>query len=159
MLTPWLSHRWLTDRSGAVAIEFALILPFLAVLAVGLVDYGGLAHRQTQLEAAVRAGAQFALDPGNAQDTVGIQSAVYDAMGLDSQSGALTFVLVYQYLCPDGTVQSSATSYCDGGNTVLPGYYLSIAASEAYEVWLTYPVFPATFDITGEAQVRVLGAT
>ena len=151
-----MSRAFLRDPGGAVAIEYALLLPLLILLAVGVADYGGLAYRSTQLEAAVRAGVQYALVDGSSGDTSGIQEAVYAAMGLEPATGALTFSITYQYVCPDGTTVAGLSTYCDAADTVSPGYYMRLTVTETYEMWLPYPAIPESYDITEEVMVRVL---
>jgi len=146
----------LKDRAGAIGLEYALVLPFLIMLVVGLVDYGGLAYRQTQLEAAARSGGQYALVDGNSGDTAGIEAAIYEAMELDPASGVLSFAISYQWLCPDGSVASSVGDLCGPDADIPPGYFMNLSVSESYEMWLPYPLFPDTQDITGEVMIRVV---
>jgi len=151
----WL-HRIRRDTRGAIGVEYALSLPFLILMMVGLVDYGGLAFRETQLEAAARSGGQYALIDGKSGDTAGIEAAVYDALGLDPDSGALSFNITYEWLCPDGTAATSIGDFCGADADIPPGYFMRLNVSESYEMWVPYPLLPETHDITGEVVVRVL---
>lgn len=53
---------WLLDgrnrRSGAVAAEFALIVPLLSVLMFGVLQFGFVIYTQTAMETAARTGAR-----------------------------------------------------------------------------------------------------
>ena len=48
------------DERGAAAVEFALVLPILVVLAFGIIDFGRLLYTYNNLTSAVREGARFA---------------------------------------------------------------------------------------------------
>ena len=65
------SRRW---RRGSSAIEFALLAPFFALIAIGAYDLGNAVQASMRLERAARAGAQYALV--YPRDLSGIQSAV-----------------------------------------------------------------------------------
>jgi Flp pilus assembly protein TadG len=43
-----------------VLVEFAILVTLLLMLAVGAIDYGSMANQQAMLEAATRAGAEYA---------------------------------------------------------------------------------------------------
>ena len=57
----WLRHESIRD-TGAVAIEFALLMAFmpLTVLAFGIVDYGEVMAQATNLTAIIRGAAEYA---------------------------------------------------------------------------------------------------
>lgn len=68
------------SQAGAVAVEFALILPVLALLVAGLLDLGKAINTQARVDMAARAGAQFAVSyPYDvAGITYAVQHATYD---------------------------------------------------------------------------------
>jgi TadE-like protein len=51
---------WLRDTAAAALIEFAVALPLLVVLVVGIFDFGGAFNLKQELNNAVREGASFA---------------------------------------------------------------------------------------------------
>lgn len=53
------------DERGAVLIEFALVLPFLALLFIGIVDLGWAIRAHQVLQNAAREGARFSSLPHN----------------------------------------------------------------------------------------------
>ena len=53
-------RRFFLDASGAALTEFAMAVPLLVVLALGVADYGFLMNNSTVLEASVRSGAEMA---------------------------------------------------------------------------------------------------
>jgi hypothetical protein len=46
------------NQKGQSIVEFALVLPLLLVILMGIVDFGWVLHHQTQLDHAVRVGAR-----------------------------------------------------------------------------------------------------
>ena len=48
------------DRRGAVAVEFALVLPLLMLLVFGIIDFGRAYYTLNQVISAVREGARYA---------------------------------------------------------------------------------------------------
>ena len=93
--------------AGSVTVEFAIMLPMLATMIVGILDFGEWEFRQTELEAATRAGAQWAFGnptppAGGGIDTTGIKNAV---VNYAAQAGlASTDVTVTTFCtCADNT--------------------------------------------------------
>ena len=68
------------DERGAAAVEFALVLPILLVLAFGIIDFGRLLYTYNNLTSAVREGARFASVQTQAKitNTAAIQGRVRD---------------------------------------------------------------------------------
>lgn len=60
--------RFLSDRRGTAAIEFALLAPVLVLLAIGLADGIRKNLAQIDLDSAATAGAAFARDRGGDPD-------------------------------------------------------------------------------------------
>jgi len=61
--------RW-SDQSGAELVEFALVLPLLLLVVLGIVDFGLLFQRYEVLTNAAREGARVAVLPGYADADV-----------------------------------------------------------------------------------------
>ena len=59
-----LGARFLRDRSGVAAVEFALISPTIILILVGLIDLGGLLYTRFQLNASLSAAANCAMVNG-----------------------------------------------------------------------------------------------
>ena len=59
--TPWLRHRAaqrLQGERGAAIVEFALVVPVLLVLLLGIMEYSKAFNAQSSLAAAAREGAR-----------------------------------------------------------------------------------------------------
>lgn len=64
------------SESGAAAVEFALVLPILVVLLIGIVEYGSVYNAQLMLTSAAREGARTMAVTGSAAEA---RTAVIDA--------------------------------------------------------------------------------
>ena len=144
---------------GAAIVEFALILPFLILLMVGLFDLGFGAYQSMQVHAAAEAGAQYALR--HTWDATAIATAVTSATGTGAiaatpaptrvcgcpDSGAFTVVgsWVVDHCVPSFT--------CASGSS--PGVYASVSARLSYSPVLSYPGLPDPLTLTGQAYRRI----
>jgi Flp pilus assembly protein TadG len=72
------------DRGGNFAIEFALVLPILALLLVGLLDLGRYSLQKSALLQGAREGAQYGMLAPT--DTANIQTTAQNATGLSGVS-------------------------------------------------------------------------
>lgn len=70
-------HRSSTEERGAVAVEFALLLPLLVVILFGIIQFATTYHRQQGIHASAREGARLGSLPGTT-------SAQIEARVLDS---------------------------------------------------------------------------
>ena len=63
--------RLLRSESGVAMVEFALFLPILAFLFVGIVDYALEIQQALQIQEAASAGAAYGAIPGNQKSFAG----------------------------------------------------------------------------------------
>ncbi len=68
-------HRWLRDERGTALVEFAIVVPMLLVLVLGIIDFGRMMAVAGGLAAAVRDGARMAATSSNPSDATQ-QSAI-----------------------------------------------------------------------------------
>jgi Flp pilus assembly protein TadG len=82
----------LSDRRGATAVEFSLILPALLLLLFGIVEFGRLLWTQSALHFAVEEAARCAtVDAANCGSASAVQSfAVARAAGLGLQKSVFS---------------------------------------------------------------------
>jgi Flp pilus assembly protein TadG len=85
-----------TDDRGAIIVEFALIVPILLVLLVGIINFGQAYNTQIAVQGAAREGARALALGNSAVDAVNASGV--DAISVSSQSG-----------CPDGASDAYAT--------------------------------------------------
>lgn len=98
------------DQRGVAAIEFGVVSSVLILLMVMATDLGLAMQHRSQLEAAVRAGLQKALDNSASLDDV--ENAALASSDLPS-SPAPTATAEQQCLCPDGSEVSCTTGTCN----------------------------------------------
>lgn len=71
LLTRTIHGRRAPDQRGAVAVEFAIILPVLILLLFGIIEFGRAYNAKVALQGAVREGARVhALDSGDPVSTI-----------------------------------------------------------------------------------------
>src|SRR5262245_17088729 len=98
-------QRRTTGRRGAAAVEFALVLPVMVLIALGCVDFGRFAYDYIALKNAARAGAEYAIMTPYTSSTQGawesaIQQKAQDEMtnqtGYDSTNLTTTTSVVIE---------------------------------------------------------------
>jgi Flp pilus assembly protein TadG len=62
---PATNHRRTSRRSGVAAVEFAVILPFVMVLFLGIIEFGRMLMVQQIITNAAREGCRYAVLPGS----------------------------------------------------------------------------------------------
>lgn len=133
----------LRRESGASAVEFALILPIVVALLIGIIDVGRMAWTKMEVQAAARAGANYALvNAAQVYAPANIKAAVTSATGLTVTPG--------EPVKETGCLDASGTTVVACGIGVVAGDYVSVPASATYTpIWLS----PLTLSAT--AKVRI----
>ena len=106
-----------SNDAGAAAVEAAILLPVIALLFFGAVEYGFAWSSASKVESAGASAARVAAQAGdeNLADWEVLQ-AVRGALGADTSS--VDRVVVYDSTAPDGTVPAAcmtAAAYASGG--------------------------------------------
>lgn len=141
----WRSSRRLADEGGAAAVEFAIVLPLLVLLVLGLVDYGAGLWEAMMVGNAARAGAYWAAVNGWTNNSPGdIETAVTSA----TQLGSITATPAPKPVCycydptntsPSGlgtpasgsvTPTTCAATTCTSPQT--PACYVQVNATSSY---------------------------
>lgn len=143
---------------GGAMIEFALIMPFLALLLVGLCDLGLGLYGAMQVQAAAEAGAQYA--------ALKYPAAVWDQTATNAISAAVTAATGEGDIsanpvprkicgCPDGGTfaPTACGSTCPSGSQA--GTYASVSAQLQYTTILPYPGLRNPVILTGQAYRRL----
>jgi Flp pilus assembly protein TadG len=90
------------NDTGAAAVEFALVLPLLLLVVVGIIQFGRVYSQQIELEGAANAGARYlAVHP---TDAAGARTKTRDA------ANNITF--------SDADIAVTATTPCNGTDSV-----------------------------------------
>ena len=140
--------RRLADERGSIAVEFALTVPLLIVIVVGLADFGRAFYDRMALETAARGAVQFARQYPH--DIAGIRLAALNAGQLPA--GVTVDVPAPFCECPNGA-SVGCGSACPSGEGVLR--FLSVTVREDFETLFPYPGMPSPLPLTGSAVIRV----
>lgn len=122
-------------RGGVAAMEFAIAAGALALMMMGIYDYGNSAWHKLQVHNAVRAGTAWAAYHGF--DAAKIETVVTTASNYPAITAVPAPVQVCG--CPDaaGIVDAACGSACAGGGTA--GKYERVAARADYNFVLPLP--------------------
>ena len=137
------------DRSGAAAVEFALLMPVLMLLLLGLADFATLASRTLQVEAAARTGANYARRHGWQADA--IARAAGDGLATLSDARAVPR-LIEGCLQRNGTTMPAHKRCADGG---APGVYVEVTVTAASAPMLLRSRALLPDSVSGQALVRI----
>jgi Flp pilus assembly protein TadG len=133
------------------AIEAAIILPVLLLLATGVFDLGSAAYENMQVQSAADAGAHYA--SRNTWNVAAIQVAVTGATG---GSGIAANPAPFQFCaCPTGGTLTTVAcaSTCSTGDP--PGLYARVSAQKLHSPVLSYPGLPKPLTLSADAVARL----
>jgi hypothetical protein len=135
------------------AVELAMIAPVLALLTVGIVDYGLVWSRNMELANAVRAGTQYAMIRRPIQgDTTAIRQQVIDSAP-EPKIGSHDPQVTLFCECPNGTsVPRCDPTVCAPADMQT---FISITLSEQYPLLLDYPGFDNPVQLTQSSTMRL----
>lgn len=136
-------------RRGVSLTEFALIAPVLCLLVMGSFDVGNAIQQSLKLEAAARAGAQYAFS--RPADGAGIADAI--RANLPGWSDITVPAPVMACRCDDGAAVPCSGGTCAAGT---PAMYLSIRVTRPFSAStpLAAAVLPAQ-TLAGHVELRL----
>ncbi|WP_206594837.1 TadE/TadG family type IV pilus assembly protein [Kordiimonas lacus] len=152
-------QKFRTDQEGSIAVETAAIMTVIALISIGVVDFGLAYARNMQLANAARAGMQYALVRKPVQgDYSGIIAAVEAAAPAAEDGSGRTVTATLYCECPDGTASDCTTTSdtditCSDGT--LRKAYLDVTISETYDLLLRYPAFSDSVNLSQTATARL----
>jgi Flp pilus assembly protein TadG len=149
-----LQRAWFSGRSGAAAIELALVSPFLLILLTGIVEVGIAAYQAMQVQAAVQAGALYAVQNGTSNLTA-IGTAVVNATGTTGITATPTPFTFCGCPTAAGVVSQTTdcTTVCTGN--IAPGHYITISAAVPHSTLLPYLNLPLPASLKASTTVRI----
>jgi Flp pilus assembly protein TadG len=133
---------------GTAAIEFALAMPMLVALLLGLGDYATLISRTLQVESAAHTAAAYARHHG--WDEAAIQSIA--AQGLNTLEKAHASV-VLQSGCLQADASIRTARHCANGEQ--PGRYVTVTVTALSTPMLLRSPGLMPDHVAGEALVRI----
>jgi len=131
------------SERGAAAVEFALLIPIISAVLLGLVNYGLAMFDKMELTSATRAGAQLALL--DTSDTTAIKQAVVDSTNLSLTIANVTTSQACE--CADGSAVTCGDPCGDGSAN---RYYFTVNSSYAHNLLL----LGTSVTLNGSATVR-----
>ncbi|MDR3776763.1 MAG: TadE/TadG family type IV pilus assembly protein [Terracidiphilus sp.] len=145
-------NRMLEER-GQSLVELALIMPIFTVLLVGAADFARLAYAGIEVSNAARAGVQYgAQNRITALDISGMtHAATSDGPDVASMSATASNSCV----CTSGatvTCANAATACVAPARTL---QYVQVNTTAVVSPLFHYPGLPATFNLKGQATMRV----
>lgn len=118
-------RRLATDRQGNLMIEFALALPILALLLVGLLDLGRFSLQKSSMLQGAREGAQYGIMASD--DSANINTTAKNATGLAGASATNT--VFCECSSAAGTAVGCGTT-CSSGATLKK--YITVTTSGSF---------------------------
>ncbi|MEG3617950.1 TadE/TadG family type IV pilus assembly protein [Magnetovibrio sp. PR-2] len=142
--------KYVQDVRGAAAVEFALISPIVAIVILGVADFGFLTLKTTQVSSATRAGIQFVMtDPDDY--AANITTVVTNSTNLDADNMTVTTSEGCRCLGSSTAVDCSADN-CSG-NT--PPKYVTITTTYTHDMIMGYPGVDNPYTVTKSAVIRI----
>lgn len=155
-----LVRKLLRSESGTGMVEFALILPLLSLLLIGLIETGRYAAFSVRVSNAARAGAQFAsIRPSvTAYDRPGIVNAACADAGFtcadSSTTNAMTVVTNVNCQYTDGSADATCALPAKGSG-VQRKMYVSVTTSATFTPIMQYPLLPSSVPMSASTTVEV----
>lgn len=115
------TRQFIRDARGIAALEFAFIAPVLAIIAILMTDVGMAAVGAMNMESAVRASVQYAMNGG-------ADLAVAKTVGMSTWSSQPSdATMSTSKICKCGSTVAACTSTCSGGS--LPSGFFTATAT------------------------------
>ncbi|NBB82399.1 MAG: hypothetical protein GVY28_03245 [Alphaproteobacteria bacterium] len=160
-------HRWvgavrrlIAHRRGSMAVEAALVVPVMATLLIGGVDFGTAYVEGVRLSGAARAGTQPALyDPqswqnGTAMELTALSEYTGTAVSGDTRVALPVSAAARSFCACQGDAELQCTSTCADGST--PGRFVAVTVSRDHGLIMDWPfVRGKTVTIARQSVVRV----
>ena len=137
----------LQREDGSALIELALIVPLITTMLVGVVNYGMMLQQDMQVADSARAGAEYALTPGNQTNTA--QMATVATTSAGSVPG-YSAVAVNVCTCAPGSAAVSCTSFCPAYGQ--PALYAQVTATAALPLFFNSAI---TRSVSSVVRVRI----
>jgi len=143
------SARW-SRQSGQALLEMALLVPFLLILALGIIEIGRLAYYSIEVANAARSAAQYGTQSlADAANTANIIAAAQN----DAPDIGVNLNVTPQVSC--GCAANALTTVCPVGGCAYPLVYLTVTTQYTLNSLFRYPGIPTTFNLTGNSAMPV----
>ena len=134
-------------------VEFAVVLPLLLVVMLGMIDFGRATFEAVEVESAAHAGAAYgARSKGLAADKQGIEKAVLDDMGDEADTESVGVVSERYCECSDGS-SIDCDAACPGGEA--SNIYVRVRVGKSFVMLFDYPGVASDLQLRREVHLRV----
>ena len=133
-------------------VEFAILVPALMMLLIGLIEMGRFAYYSIIVANAARAGAQYGAQTlVTAADSAGMkQAALNDGQNI---SGLSVPTLPSSFCqCADGSTSTCDATDCSSSHRLT---YVQVDTRGPYNSLFNYPGLPSTFPVNSQAIMQV----
>ncbi len=143
--------------AGIALVEFALVVPLLILLLLGLAELGRFAYYSIVVGNAARAGVQWGAQ--NNQTAFNIQGMRTAAVN-DGQNNisALSANPTNFCQCWNGTTATTVSCTANPETVCTTGHrlvYVQVVTSGNFNALFNYPLLPSTFSVSATAVMRV----
>ncbi len=135
------------NDSGNAVVEFALIVPVMAIMFLGLVDAGRVIDANARLNDGVTAGLRYAL--ADAYASADITTASFAGSGYADGEATSAYSMFCE--CPDGT-SLVCSSQCTQGYKRI---FVQIDMARSVSTLFNYPIIGATVDVSRSGFLQV----
>lgn len=146
-------RRYKQDKKGVAAVEFALIAPVLALLLIGIIDFGFYINAEMKVEAMARSAAEYVRnggDPDNITDD--ILAFAVSSDGANSFEDNLRLETSTVCECDGGEVIDCSDS-CAGGSGYKREFFI-VNLDIDYAPLFPYPGLPDSIALNGHARIQ-----
>ena len=143
-------------RDGVSTIEFAIVATAVALLLVGIIDFGMGLWDKMQVQNAAQAGASYAAVKGWNSTAGAIETAVTSATGMSGVQ-ASPVPSVMSCGCPNAGASAITSATCGAAcsDGSIAGHYWIVNAKVSYSTILPYPGITSPMNLTATAYARL----
>lgn len=147
-----IARLWKHD-GGAIAVEFAMVMPLLSLVLLGITDFGNYMHDKMPLDALARQAVQYVVqggNPSNISSDIIQTSDIYNQM--KSSTPPINYSGTLTCYCASGASVNCNTGSCPAGDYVRSFY--SVQVNATYSTILPWTGFPNTIAMQGSARMQ-----
>lgn len=150
-------------QAGVALVEFALVVPLLALVLIGIVEFGRFMYYSIVVGNAANAGAEYGAQSYSYAAQTGTSGGIAQAAIADAQNNiqAITANATDVCACWDDSAGTespappNATQCGQSCTSGVPVTYVQVVTSGSYAPMFQYPGIPSTFSISATAYMRV----
>jgi Flp pilus assembly protein TadG len=142
-----------SNEEGAAAVEFAMIVPVLVILVLGVVDYGTFINEKMKLQDLSRTVVQYVAQGGADADVMTAIVETSDFYNKAKANGQTVNVDTAQECECAGGVSISCNSVCVGAGDYIR-YFYTATVDSTYEPIFVYPGLPSSIKLVGYSRMQ-----